>query len=149
MGFFGDATVAGKQGIAFGGDGSLLGKQLVAVAVTTVYSGVWTYLLMRAMRCCFKENLEVNDVDDAVGLDLCQIGEAGYDGSFYDDQDKMLLADKVCDAIGKGDFTSFMWLKQTIYDTMPDMWIGEIGAQPCRAQRISRRRQLCLGALLA
>ena len=127
IGIFGDPHVDGtpstNKGLIFSGDASLLGKQITAVVVTTVYSAVWTYVLiflMKKFMVC-----EINDVEDAVGLDLSQVGEPGYDGNLFDDQDRMLLADKLCSAIDSGDWKTIIYLKENVYDVMPGMSINE------------------------
>ena len=125
VGVFGDSTIAGVDGLAYGGDATLLGKQFTAAVVGSAWAALMTYMLMKAMRALLSDaGLEVNDLEDAVGLDLYQIGEPGYDGSLYCQEDKILLADKVCTAIDRGEHDSLMWLKEIIYDTMHDMYIG-------------------------
>lgn len=73
IGFCGDASVAGANGIVMGGSGKLLGVQLLACLVTAVWSAVWTFLIFRGVSLFY--HLRVDDHGERVGLDAAQHNE--------------------------------------------------------------------------
>ncbi len=80
IGFLGtDAwnSLAGK-GLFYGGNASLLGKQALAVACTTVYSFVVTFILAKILDIAFGGLRVSEDVEDE-GLDVNLHAESGYD----------------------------------------------------------------------
>ena len=78
LGVFADGAVnsAGTDGLFNGGGATLLGKQLVAVAATLVFSGVVTFVLAKIVQATV--GLRVTPDDEAAGLDTTQHAETGY-----------------------------------------------------------------------
>src|SRR3989344_1496646 len=76
-GLFATTTInsAGANGLFFGNP-SLLGKQLIAVAVTWVYAFVVTLILLKVLD--WTMGLRASSEDEVTGLDLTQHGESGY-----------------------------------------------------------------------
>jgi len=80
-GLFASAAINGvvakdAQGLFFGGNPALLGKQFVAVIVVMAYSFVVTYGLLKITNLITP--LRVDKDDEETGLDLSQHGEVGY-----------------------------------------------------------------------
>jgi Amt family ammonium transporter len=80
VGLFADAAVnpgiEGNEGLFFGGGGSLLGKQFIAVGATIVFSGVVSYLLARLVHVTI--GLRVTEDEEIEGLDSSQHAETAY-----------------------------------------------------------------------
>jgi Amt family ammonium transporter len=78
LGFFADKSVnaLGADGVFFGGGGSLLGDQFVAVIATIVYSFVVSLVLAKVIDLVI--GLRVTDEDEVQGLDLSQHAETAY-----------------------------------------------------------------------
>ena len=78
LGVFANAAVnpAGADGLVNGGGGTLLGKQLVAVLATLVFSGVLTFVIAKVVDATV--GLRVTAEDEAVGLDTTEHAETGY-----------------------------------------------------------------------
>ncbi len=66
---------AGADGLLFGNPGQLL-TQLIAVAVTLIYCGVGTFVLLKVVDALV--GLRVVEEDEVSGLDLSQHGENAY-----------------------------------------------------------------------
>ncbi len=80
-GIFGSIVLglfATDQGLFFGGGASLLGKQVVAVAVTLVYSGGITFVLAKLIDATI--GLRITPDQENEGLDLSQHAEVAYNG---------------------------------------------------------------------
>jgi len=77
IGFFGTKTVGGANGLFYGGDASLLGKQALAVVSVVAYSFIVTYVIAKVIDMIF--GLRVNEADEETGLDLALHGEVAYD----------------------------------------------------------------------
>jgi ammonium transporter, Amt family len=77
-GVFADLTVneAGADGLLAGGGLALLGKQVVAVGVTLVFSFAVTFVILKVVQATI--GLRVTEEDELVGVDLAQHAEAGY-----------------------------------------------------------------------
>ncbi len=68
---------AGADGLFFGaGSAALLGKQVIAVSVSAVYSFVVTFILLKIVDAVI--GLRVSEEDERHGLDLSQHSESGY-----------------------------------------------------------------------
>jgi len=68
-------NAAGANGLFFGGPELIL-KQLVAIAVTVVYSFAVSFALLKLVDALI--GLRVDDEDESVGLDISQHSETGY-----------------------------------------------------------------------
>ncbi|HEV8683230.1 MAG TPA: ammonium transporter [Actinomycetota bacterium] len=68
-------NAAGADGLLFGNAG-LVGKQLVAIIVTLVFSGAVTFGILKVVDLAV--GLRLSEDDEAAGLDLSQHAEAGY-----------------------------------------------------------------------
>jgi ammonium transporter, Amt family len=77
-GVFADAAInsAGVDGLLNGGGATLLGKQVVAVAATLAFSGVLSFVILKAVDSVI--GLRVSEEQEIAGLDLAQHSEAGY-----------------------------------------------------------------------
>jgi len=78
VGLFADTGVnaLGGDGLFFGGGTSLLGKQLLAVAATLVWSFVVTFVIAKVIDATI--GLRVTADEEAEGLDVTQHAETGY-----------------------------------------------------------------------
>ncbi len=78
VGLFADKAVnsLGGDGLFFGGGGTLLGKQLMAVGATLVWSFVISFILAKVIDATI--GFRVRDEDEAIGLDLTQHAETAY-----------------------------------------------------------------------
>jgi len=65
----------GANGLFFGNPGQI-GVQLLAVAVTMVFSCTVTYILARALHASI--GLRVKPMEEEVGLDISSHGERSY-----------------------------------------------------------------------
>ena len=77
-GVFADLLIngAGADGLASGGGASLLGKQLIAVLATIIFSGGLSLAILKFVQSTI--GLRVTSEDEMTGLDLGQHSEAGY-----------------------------------------------------------------------
>jgi ammonium transporter, Amt family len=77
-GIFADTLIngAGVDGLLTGGGAALLGKQVVAIGATLLFSGVGSFLLLKLVDATV--GLRVTEEDEISGLDLSQHSEAGY-----------------------------------------------------------------------
>ncbi|MEW6155052.1 MAG: ammonium transporter [Actinomycetota bacterium] len=80
LGLFADtgANAAGADGLFFGGGAELLGKQVIAVAATMVWSFVLSFGIAKAIDATM--GLRVSEDEEAEGLDISQHAEAAYSG---------------------------------------------------------------------
>jgi Amt family ammonium transporter len=69
---------AGADGLLYG-NASLLGAQALASGATILYSGVVSFVILKALDLTL--GLRVNKESEVMGLDLSQHGESGYDMS--------------------------------------------------------------------
>jgi len=78
LGLFADQSInaAGSDGLLFGGGASLLGKQILACAVTFAFSFGVTYVLASVLDRTI--GLRVSDEDEMIGLDQSQHAETAY-----------------------------------------------------------------------
>jgi len=78
LGLFADQSInaVGSDGLFFGGGASLLGKQILACAVTFAFSFGVTYVLARVLDRTI--GLRVSDEDEMIGLDQSQHAETAY-----------------------------------------------------------------------
>ncbi len=79
IGFFANPDFFGgefKEGLFFGGGLSLLGEQLLANAVTIVFSFVVTFAILKALDATI--GIRVSDEVESTGLDLAEHGETAY-----------------------------------------------------------------------
>ena len=78
VGLFADTSInsLGADGLFAGGGTSLLGKQLLAVGATIVWSGVLTFIIAKVIDATL--GLRVTADEEAEGLDQTQHAEAGY-----------------------------------------------------------------------
>jgi Amt family ammonium transporter len=78
VGLFADKGInaLGADGLFFGGGTSLLGKQVLAVVATLVWSFVVTFVIARVIDATI--GLRVTPDEEAEGLDVTQHAEAGY-----------------------------------------------------------------------
>jgi Amt family ammonium transporter len=72
----------GADGLLNGGGFDQLGRQVIAVAATLLYSGVLTFVILKVLDMTM--GLRVSEEEEIVGLDVSQHGERGYllDGGF-------------------------------------------------------------------
>jgi Amt family ammonium transporter len=68
-------NAAGQDGLLFGNPGQL-GVQAVAIAAAAVYSGVVSFVLLKAIGTVIP--LRASDSDESAGLDMCMHGEEAY-----------------------------------------------------------------------
>ncbi|MEW6475828.1 MAG: ammonium transporter [Actinomycetota bacterium] len=78
LALFADTSVnsLGADGLFFGGGGTLLGKQLMAVGATLVWSFVISFILAKVIDATI--GFRADDEEEAVGLDLSQHAETAY-----------------------------------------------------------------------
>ncbi len=78
LGLFADTSInsLGADGLFFGGGASLLGKQLMAVGATLVWSFVISFVLAKVIDRTI--GFRVDDDEEALGLDLSQHAEHAY-----------------------------------------------------------------------
>ena len=78
VGLFADTAVnsLGADGLFLGGGGTLLGKQVMAVGATLVWSFVISFVLAKVIDMTI--GFRVTEEDEAVGLDLSQHAEHAY-----------------------------------------------------------------------
>jgi len=74
-GLFAAAAYGGVDGLFFG-NAEQLGKQVIAIAVTMVYSGVVTFVILKVLDMTM--GLRVKEEDELTGLDVSQHGERAY-----------------------------------------------------------------------
>ncbi len=67
-----------QGGLLYTGDWSLLGSQLLGIAVTVAFVGLCDIVLGLAVRACFGGQLRVSDAAEAQGLDVAEHGESAY-----------------------------------------------------------------------
>ena len=77
VGFFGTATALGADGLLYGGGGSLLGHQALAVAAVGAYSLAVTFGIGWAIRATM--GVRVSDETERAGLDITLFEETAYD----------------------------------------------------------------------
>ncbi|MHB1487498.1 MAG: ammonium transporter [Acidimicrobiales bacterium] len=77
IGFFGTASIGGRNGVFYGGGWGLLGEQALAVIVVTVFSFSVSCLLALLVKAVM--GLRVSEEDEMEGLDLSQHEESAYD----------------------------------------------------------------------
>jgi Amt family ammonium transporter len=77
IGLFGTAVIGGKDGIFYGGGGTLLGHQALAVVVAAVYSLVVSALIAMAIKKTI--GLRVSEAEEEIGLDIALHDEKAYD----------------------------------------------------------------------
>jgi len=78
LGLFADTSInsLGADGLLFGGGATLLGKQLMAVGATMVWSFVISFVLAKVIDATI--GFRVDDEEEAIGLDLSQHAEHAY-----------------------------------------------------------------------
>jgi Amt family ammonium transporter len=78
LGLFADTSInsLGADGLLFGGGLTLLGKQLMAVGATVVWSFVISFILAKVIDATI--GFRVDDEEEALGLDLSQHAEHAY-----------------------------------------------------------------------
>ncbi len=76
LGFFGDSSVSGADGLFFGGGGELLKDQVLAALGVLVFSGVLSYVIALGLDRTI--GLRVEPDDELVGLDQSQHAESAY-----------------------------------------------------------------------
>jgi len=78
LGFFADTGInsLGADGVFAGGGFDLMGKQLLAVGATLVWSFVITFILAKVIDATI--GLRVKEDEEAEGLDVTQHAEAAY-----------------------------------------------------------------------
>ncbi len=74
-GVFADPAINGAKGLLYGNPGQLW-TQLIAVAVTLVYSGVMTFIIFTVLKAVV--GIRVDGEEEYVGLDESQHGEKAY-----------------------------------------------------------------------
>lgn len=81
IGFAGTSSVGGADGLIYGGGGKLLGVQVLACLVASVWSGFFTYVTLRFISLYYP--LRVDDHGERLGLDHHQHDEpsTGLDGT--------------------------------------------------------------------
>ena len=80
LGLFADRHVnaAGRNGVFLGGGWGLLGEQILAVAVTLVYSFVVTFAIVWVLTKVLPGGVRVGDEEEYNGLDIGEHSESGY-----------------------------------------------------------------------
>ena len=68
---------AGVEGLLYGGNAGLLGKQAVAVVAVLAYSFVLTYIIGKLIDMTI--GFRVSEEDEVIGIDLAEHLETGYD----------------------------------------------------------------------
>jgi ammonium transporter, Amt family len=78
LGLFADTSInsLGADGLFFGGGATLLGKQLMAVGATLVWSFVISFILAKVIDATI--GFRADDEEEATGLDLSQHAEHAY-----------------------------------------------------------------------
>jgi Amt family ammonium transporter len=101
-------------GLAWGGNGKLLGVQIFCVLVAAAETAVATYILMKCIEKTVGLELTVQEEDE--GLDKSQIGEIGYDYTSPMDSltlDEGELATHMIEAAANGNLAQCKRLVQT------------------------------------
>ncbi len=80
LGLFADTAVnhAGRNGVFFAGGWGLLGEQVLAVAVVTVYSFAVTYAICMGLKAVLPGGIRCSGEQETTGLDLTLHSEVGY-----------------------------------------------------------------------
>lgn len=65
-------------GLLYTGDPTLLGAQVLGIAVTLVYVAALSLLIGLAVKALFKGNLRVSEESEALGLDISEHSESAY-----------------------------------------------------------------------
>ena len=76
LGFFGDSSISGADGLFYGGGGELLKDQVLAALGVMLFSGVLSYVIAVALDRTI--GLRVDPDDELVGLDQSQHAESAY-----------------------------------------------------------------------
>jgi len=76
LGFFGDSSISGADGLFYGGGGELLKDQVLAALGVMLFSGVVSYVIAVALDKTI--GLRVDPDDELVGLDQSQHAESAY-----------------------------------------------------------------------
>ena len=66
-----------NMGIFYGGNGKLLGWQLFAVIIVSLWSGLFTYITLKIISLI--TNLDISPETEEIGLDINNHGEKAYD----------------------------------------------------------------------
>jgi ammonium transporter, Amt family len=75
---FNPAIPPSHQGLFAGGSWELMGDQLIAVGATLLWSGVLTFVIVKALDLIMPGGIRVSQEDEETGLDLTQHAEVGY-----------------------------------------------------------------------
>jgi Amt family ammonium transporter len=70
-------NAAGANGLLYGGGFALLGKQVIGVVATIVFSFVISFIILKAIDATI--GLRVSDEAETAGLDISQHSETGYE----------------------------------------------------------------------
>ena len=103
LGLFASKPYSPTLGLFYGGGGSLLLKQSVAVCITICWSFCLTYILMIFIRRAV--GIDVSADAEERGLDISQIGEQAYDDALSVELDlgSNMLTTQLCEACSSGD----------------------------------------------
>jgi Amt family ammonium transporter len=77
IGFLGSKSVAGANGLFYGGGWSLLGKQALAVISTVAYSFIGTFIIAWVMNKIWK--MKMTEDQELEGMDTVLHNETAYD----------------------------------------------------------------------
>ncbi|MFB9662255.1 ammonium transporter [Glycomyces mayteni] len=77
LGLFAVEEAAGVNGLFYGGDASLLGKQTAATGVVLVYSALVAFVIGLILK--YTIGIRISEEEELAGIDASEHGEAGYD----------------------------------------------------------------------
>jgi Amt family ammonium transporter len=77
LGFFAFEDAAGVNGLFYGGDATLLGKQAAATGAVLVYSALVAFVIGLILK--YTIGIRISEEEELAGIDAAEHGEAGYD----------------------------------------------------------------------
>jgi ammonium transporter, Amt family len=77
LGLFAFEDAAGVNGLFYGGDATLLGKQAAATGVVLVYSALVAFIIGLILK--YTIGIRISEEEELAGIDAAEHGEAGYD----------------------------------------------------------------------
>ncbi len=77
LGLFAFEDAAGVNGLFYGGDATLLGKQAAATGAVLVYSALVAFVIGLILK--YTIGIRISEEEELAGIDAAEHGEAGYD----------------------------------------------------------------------
>lgn len=97
------------QGIWYGGDGTLLGVQVLGIVITIAWTVFWTAVIMLIMAYTPWVGINITPEQEELGLDVCQVGEQAYDETLgvLEDLGEEAAIGRLCEFAATGDLKEF------------------------------------------